>query len=142
MTTPHPSKTRFAVAWAIGTVVFLALDAAWLTSMGERLYRPAIGHLMRADFDAGAAAAFYVLYLAGLAVLAVLPSATAGAACARGAFFGLVAYATYDLTNQATLRGWPWHVTFADLLWGSFVSGAGAWAAASVLRRRRPAPPR
>ncbi|HTT39374.1 MAG TPA: DUF2177 family protein [Burkholderiales bacterium] len=117
---------RFAVAFAIGAPVFLALDAVWLTTMGDRLYRPSIGHLMRAGFEPLAAIAFYVVYLAGSTVFTVLPANGWRSAAARGALFGLVAYATYDLTNQATLRDWPWHVTFADLAWGTLVTGISA----------------
>lgn len=118
-------------------LVFLVLDGIWLTTMAERLYRPAIGHLMADKPVMSAAAVFYLLYLIGVFVLAVLPAFASGdgawgGAVWRGALFGLVAYATYDLTNQATLRDWPWHVTAIDLCWGSFVTasaaGAGAWA--------------
>ncbi len=131
----HPPARRFAVAFAAGAVAFLALDALWLLTMAERLYRPAIGHLMRDGFDTAAAAVFYVIYLSGVTGFAVLPAASVRAAAMRGAGFGLVAYATYDLTNQATLRGWPWAVTLADLAWGTFVTAASAAAAQAVLHR-------
>lgn len=126
MPTRPPTVRRVATVFAVAAVVFLALDAVWLTLMAERLYRPAIGHLMRDGFDLLAAALFYLAYLSGLTVFVVLPAADAGRALARGALFGFVAYATYDLTNQATLRDWPWHVTVADLAWGSFVTAVSA----------------
>ena len=126
---------RSALAFAVGAVVFLAMDTVWLTTMVDRLYRPAIGHLMRESPDLAAAAAFYVVYLAGSWVFAVLPSHSARGALARGAVFGFVAYATYDLTNQATLRGWPWSLTLADLLWGSLVTATSAACAYGVRRR-------
>lgn len=134
MNATSPTR-RFAVAFVAGAVAFLALDAVWLTVMADRLYRPAIGHLMRPDFDVVAAAAFYVVYLAGSTVFAVLPSPRPVAAVARGGLFGLVAYATYDLTNQATLRGWAWSVTLADLAWGTFVTAASAAVACAAARR-------
>ena len=133
----HPADSPFrslAVGFVGAAVVFLTLDAAWLTAMAERLYRPSIGHLMREGFDVVAAAAFYVLYLAGVVFFAVLPSRQVRHALLRGAFFGLVAYATYDLTNQATLRDWPWHVTFIDLVWGSFVTASAAAGGRLALR--------
>lgn len=134
------TRRRFRVAFASGALAFLALDAVWLTVMADLLYRPAIGHLMREGFDLAAAAAFYLIYLSGSTVFAVLPSQSAAAAAARGALFGFVAYATYDLTNQATLRDWPWHVTAIDLVWGSVVTSvsaaAGQWAAARFSPRR------
>lgn len=65
---------------------------------------------------------------------AVRPAADARTALLRGAFFGLVCYATYDLTNQATIVNWSWRVTFVDLAWGAFVSAAGAWAGHGAAR--------
>ncbi len=124
------SPTRhFATAYAVAAGVFLLLDAVWLTTMASRLYRPAIGHLMRPDFDLTAAALFYTLYLLGIVVFVVRSAQSSGQAFARGALFGLICYATYDLTNQATLVGWPWHVTVVDLVWGAFVTGSSAAAA-------------
>lgn len=125
---PSPTR-RFAKAYALAAVVFLLLDAVWLTTMASRLYRPAIGHLMRPDFDLSAAALFYALYLLGIVVFVVRSAHSTGQAFARGALFGLICYATYDLTNQATLVGWPWHVTGIDLVWGAFVTGSSAAAA-------------
>lgn len=131
----HFDVRRSLVAFGAGALAFLALDAVWLTLMAERLYRPAIGHLMRDGFDVVAAAVFYVLYLGGIVVFAVLPSQRTRTALLRGACFGLVAYATYDLTNQATLRGWPWHVTLIDLAWGAFVTALGAGAGHAAVQR-------
>jgi uncharacterized membrane protein len=130
-------KGRFVVAFLAAASVFLLLDAVWLTTMSSRLYRPAIGHVLREDFDALAAAAFYAIYLTGLVVFVVRPATDARMALARGALFGLVCYATYDLTNQATLVGWPWHITIIDLAWGAFVSAASAWAGYQASRRWR-----
>lgn len=128
---------HFSASFAAAAIVFLLLDSAWLTTMSARLYRPAIGHVMREDFDVLAAAVFYAIYLTGLAVFVVRPATDARMALARGALFGLVCYATYDLTNQATIVRWPWHVTIIDLAWGAFVSAASAWAGYRVSRRWR-----
>ncbi len=136
--TPNASPfRRFVVAFAAAALVFLLLDAAWLTTMASRLYRPAIGHIMREDFDALAAAMFYAIYLAGVVVFVVRPAPDGRAALARGALFGLVCYATYDLTNQATVVGWPWRVTVADLCWGAFVTAAAAWVSHRASRGSR-----
>jgi len=119
-------------AYLSALVCFLALDTCWLTVMGPRLYRPALAALMAADVDWVAAALFYLVYIGGLLLFAVAPGRRArrlSVAGGYGAVFGLVAYATYDLTNQATLRGWPWTVTLADLAWGAFASGVAAAAA-------------
>jgi len=120
-----------ALAWILAAFFFLALDAVWLTLMTPRLYQPLIGALLRQPFDMVAAAVFYVVYVSGMVGLAIAPALAARSvrlAAARGAMLGFVAYATYDLTNQATLQGWSWTVTLADLAWG-----ACATAAASAL---------
>lgn len=113
----------------------LVLDSVWLTLAVDRLYRPNIGHLLRDDgFLLSAAVAFYLLYLSGVMVLAQLPARHWFGAAWRGAVFGLCAYGTYDLTNQATLRDWPWLVTSFDLVWGTALTAvvaAGGHALAS-----------
>lgn len=102
----------------VAGVVFLALDALWLETTAARLYRPAIGHLTREGFDLRAAALFYVFYIAGMTSFALAAARGTGSAAARGGWFGLVVYAAYDFTNQATMRDWPWHLTAIDLCWG------------------------
>ena len=126
---------QILIAYAVTALVFLALDAAWLTTMADRLYRPALGNLMLDRFAPVPAAAFYVVYIVGVLVFAVMPGLESGrwtSTLGLGALLGLVAYATYDLTNQATLRGWPWHVTIADLGWGTFVTAAAAAAGCRI----------
>ena len=123
------------IAYAATAVVFLALDAVWLTTMADRLYRAELGRLMLDRPEMAPAAAFYALYVVGVVVFAVLPGLERGrwtTALGLGALLGLVAYAAYDLTNQATLRGWSWRVTVADLCWGSFVTAAAAAAGCRV----------
>jgi uncharacterized membrane protein len=127
---------QLAAAYGVTALAFLGLDAVWLSTMADRLYRPALGNLMADKFALGPAAAFYFLYVAGVVGFAVAPAVASGSATGallRGAALGLVAYATYDLTNQATLRAWPWSVTLADMAWGTVATGLAAWAAAAVL---------
>ena len=135
--TPRSTWRLAGVAYAATLAAFLLLDAVWLTTMAERLYRPAIGHLMQAGFAWEPALLFYALYILGLVVFGVsagLERGSSSVAAARCALFGLIAYATYDLTNQATLQGWPWIVTLADLAWGTVASGlAGAVACRATL---------
>lgn len=135
MKLPAPSRTM--IAFASCTIAFLALDAAWLASTGSRIYRPAIGHLMRPDPDFLAASLFYAVYVSGLIIFAVLPSTHTRDAAVRGAAFGLVAYATYDLTCQATMAGWPWTLTIMDLAWGAFASAAACAVAKAISSRIR-----
>jgi uncharacterized membrane protein len=132
---------QIVVAYLATAVVFLALDAVWLTTMADRLYRPALGPLLLEKFAVAPAALFYLLYVAGIVVFAVAPGLESGrwsTSLKLGALLGLVAYATYDLTNQATLRDWPWRVTLADLCWGSFVTAVAAAAACWITARFAP----
>lgn len=120
---------HYLTAYGIAAVVFLGLDAVWLGTMASRLYRPAIGHLMADGFAVAPAVLFYLLYLVGMVVFAIGPALEARKplqALAMGALLGLICYATYDLTNQATLKQWPWAVTLADLAWGAFVTGVSS----------------
>lgn len=136
---------RLALAWLLAAAVFLAMDLLWLGYMTPRLYRPALGRLLREDFELLPALLFYLFYLSGMLGLAIAPALVdrriAGAAW-RGALLGLVAYGAYDLTNQATLSGWPWAVTLADLAWGSAATAAASavsCAAILAIDRRRAA---
>jgi len=125
------SARQFVVAYAASGLAMLALDAMWLTLMADRLYRAAIGHLMAEHFDVLPAIAFYAVYLTGVVLFAVAPGLDQRrwqVAMLRGAMFGLVAYATYDLTNQATLARWPWQLTFVDLAWGTCLTAIAAAA--------------
>lgn len=126
-------------AYVATFVVFMGIDAIWLTQMASRLYQPTIGHLLAPEPDLLAALVFYLLYILGVVVFAVRPAhhdASLKAAAGRGALFGLVAYATYDLTNQATLINWPWFVTVIDLIWGTVLTGTATLAAKAWLQRR------
>jgi uncharacterized membrane protein len=126
------------ISAALATAIsFLALDSIWLSFAASRLYRPKLGSLVLERFNVAPAAAFYLIYLVGILMFAVAPALATGrwtTALARGALLGLVAYATYDLTNQATLRGWSATVTIADLCWGSFVTATAALIGFSVAR--------
>lgn len=129
---------QFAIAYGATAVIFLALDAIWLTVMADRLYRPALGHMMLERFALAPAIAFYAIYIVGVVVFAVapaLPQRNWLGALGMGALLGLIAYATYDLTNQATLKGWPWQVTVADLCWGTAVTAVSAAAACWITAR-------
>ncbi len=125
------------IAYIATGVAFLGIDAVWLSFAANRLYRPQIGGLMRDTFGVPPAALFYLVYIGGILFFAVAPALASGrwtAALLRGAVLGFVAYATYDLTNQATLKGWSSTVTIADLCWGTFLTGAAASVGFLVLR--------
>lgn len=122
------------IAYLATGVTFGLLDFLWLRWAGPNFYRPMLGDLLAVSFRAAPAIAFYLLYVAALTWFAVRPGVTVGPwfGVAHGAFLGLVAYATYDLTNQATLKHWPFQVTLIDLAWGAaasaLASGVGALA--------------
>lgn len=110
-------------------VAFLALDFVWISIATPRLYRPHLGPLLAEKPKIGVAVAFYLVYVVGLIALAVLPGLREGSVAGavwRGALLGLLAYATYDLTNLATIQGWTWQVSAADLVWGSTLNAVVA----------------
>lgn len=120
---------RYAAAYLVTAIVFLGIDAIWLTLSADRLYKPNLSKLLAVQFSLAPAALFYLLYIAGILVFAVTPAFRSGhwtTATLYGALFGLFAYATYDLTNQATLKDWPVVVTVADLCWGTALTAVAA----------------
>jgi uncharacterized membrane protein len=128
---------RLVVAYVATLVVFCGVDFVWLAFIAKDFYRDRIGHLMAESPDWTAAGLFYLVYIAGLLYFAVLPALRANAwtrATVQAAFFGYFAYATYDLTNLATLKGWPVSIVVADLAWGTFVSAVGATAGFFIAR--------
>jgi len=123
---------RYAAAYAAALAAFAALDMAWLSFAAGRFYRPILGDLLAAKVALAPAAAFYLLYTAGVVVLASAPALKDGGwtrAAASGAVLGLVAYGTYDLTNQATLRTWATRLTLMDMGWGAVATAVSALAA-------------
>lgn len=126
-------------AYLASLVVLAAGDFVWLGTVGTGVYRPRIGALLLERPVFGAAAAFYLVYAVGVVVFAVAPALRAGTAWPRGlwlgALFGFFAYATYDLTNLATLRGWSGFVTVLDIAWGTVLTGGAAAAGCLAAQR-------
>lgn len=121
----------------ITVVVFLALDALMLTRVLAPLFETYIGEIMRPQPLYGAAALFYVAYIAGLVWLISWPTFVAGAptdALVKGAVLGALAYGTYEFTNMATLKLWSWKMVALDLAWGTALTGVSAWAGVVLLR--------
>jgi uncharacterized membrane protein len=128
---------NFAIAYVASAAVFFALDFGWLSVATRLLYRPLLGNLLADNPNLTVAAAFYLVYLVGLVVLAILPAANAGSwptAIALGALLGLVAYGTYDFTNLSTIRDWPALVSVLDLAWGTSLSAIAALAGYAAVR--------
>jgi uncharacterized membrane protein len=113
--------------YAIMFAAFLAIDMVWLGVLARSFYQKHLGYLFAPQINWLAAFLFYFLFVAGVLFFVVEPSLKEQSvltALWRGAFFGLITYATYDLTNQATIKDWPMIVTIADLCWGAFLSAA------------------
>jgi uncharacterized membrane protein len=125
---------QLAALYVATAMVFLGLDAVWLSTMANRLYKPALQGVLAANFRPVPALLFYTLYIGGIVGFAVLPAEKPLGALLRGAAFGLVAYATYDLTNQATLARWSTRVTLADLAWGALATAVAAAVARAMVR--------
>lgn len=123
------------MTWIVAVIavalVFGALDAVWLSWAGPNFYRPKLGDLLADSFRMAPALVFYAAYVAAVVWFAVRPGLANGIAYAalNGALLGAICYATYDLTNQATLRTWSTTVTIADIIWGAFATAVAASAA-------------
>ena len=120
---------KWIVAYIAAAVAFGALDAVWLRWAADNLYRPVIGSIMAEDFRMGAAAAFYLIYIAGMVWVAVKPGVTSGSvstAMLNGALLGGLCYATFDLTSQAVMKVWATHISLADIAWGTFATAVAA----------------
>lgn len=131
------SLRQFLVLYACAALVMLPLDIAWLSTMGRTFYRQQLGDLLLDRPAWVPALAFYLLYVVGVVVFAVLPAVREQSlltAFAFGALFGLIAYATYDLSNLATLRGFTTTVALVDLAWGSVLTAATAGGAYALAR--------
>ena len=120
---------QYATAYVATALVFLAVDYVWLSKVATRFYFDRIGHLLMDKPNMAAAGAFYIIYVVGIVVFAVAPalkSESLATAVVYGAMFGFFTYATYDVTNYATLRNWPVIVTIVDVAWGSVLSAFSA----------------
>lgn len=129
---------KHVAAYLAAGLAFAAIDAVWLTTVGPRLYRPALDEVLADSVNLPAALAFYLVFIAGVLLLAILPAVREGGtwtrALANGAVLGFVAYATYDLTNQATLKVWSTTITLADIAWGTALTACAAAAGFSAYR--------
>jgi uncharacterized membrane protein len=126
--------------YMIAFCIFIGIDLSWLGLATPQFYRSQIGHLMADTSNLPAAGLFYLLYVWALVYFVVEPALSRKESHhvgLRGALFGLVAYATYDLTNLATLRDWPVLVTVADMIWGAVLTAVtsmlSVWVAKNFL---------
>lgn len=126
----------YAYIVSLGTMA--VLDAAWLGLVAPAFYKKHIGFILADKPDWVAAVAFYLIFILGVTVFVVYPGWKNADSLVKiglfGALFGLVTYATYDLTNQATLNNWPYLVTIVDLIWGTCLTAAVSVVAVSILK--------
>jgi uncharacterized membrane protein len=120
---------KTVILYAITTVIFFAIDMVWLGLIARNFYKQKLGFLLSANVNWISALIFYFIYIAGILYFAVIPSLKDSSwhtALLNGAFLGLVCYATYDLTNMATIDRWPLEVVIIDIIWGIVLTGSVA----------------
>jgi len=120
------SFKQMVILYLITLAVFFLIDMVWLGVVAKDFYRRHLGTMLSPKVNWGAAILFYLLFIAGLLIFVIRPALVQGAvlpALLLGAMFGLISYATYDLSNLATLKDWPLIVTVVDLVWGTTLGG-------------------
>jgi uncharacterized membrane protein len=128
----------FIKLYAIALPVFFAMDMVWLGLVAKNFYRDQIGFLLKSEINWTAAIAFYLLFVVGLVLFVITPAIEKNSwlhALLFGALFGLITYATYDLSNLATLKDWPLLVTIVDLAWGATLAASVSTATYFIARR-------
>ncbi len=129
--------TKLLLSYVLTFLVFLAIDLVWLGFIAKDLYGKYLGPLLAEQVNWTAAIVFYLLFVVGIFLFAIMPAVERNSfqyALIYGALFGFFTYATYDLTNLATLRGWPATIVFIDMAWGAFLSASVASAGFFITR--------
>lgn len=128
---------KYVIGYLGTGLAFAIVDAVWLSTVGPRLYRPTLDPVLAEKFALAPAIAFYVIYIAGIMILAVTPAVREGEwtrALFTGAVLGFLCYATYDLTSQAVLKVWSTKISVADIAWGTFLTAVSAVAGYFAMR--------
>lgn len=129
---------QYVIAYFAAALVFFALDMVWLAGVAKNFYFSRLGDLVRERPDFVVAGVFYAGYVAGIVYFAIAPALASGGfarALVNGALVGLLAYGTYDMTNLATLRGYPAEVAIVDIIWGMFLTATAAGAGYAAAHR-------
>lgn len=129
---------KYLMAYGATFLTMVLIDMLWLGVIAKPLYQQGIGHLMTDEPNLVAAAAFYLMYPLGILIFAIAPDGVTASwlkTFTTAALLGLFAYATYDLTNLATLKAWPISLAAMDMAWGSLVTGVSALAGKAVFDR-------
>lgn len=128
---------QLIISYFLTALVFFLIDMVWLGLLAKDLYRDQLGELMKDQIVWPAAFLFYVLFIVGIFIFAILPAVeknSLGHALLMGILFGLFTYATYDLTNYATLKDWPLQLVFIDIAWGMILTGLVSTAGFYITR--------
>ena len=125
------------IGYLLTLVVFLIADMFWLGIIAKNLYQKYLGGFLTDKVNWTAAMIFYLIYVVGISIFAIYPAVNKGSALnsvLMGALFGLFTYATYDLTNLATLKGWPLQIVFIDIFWGAFLSAIVSFSGFQIVK--------
>jgi len=117
--------TRIIISYLLTFIVFLMIDMLWLGVIAKNIYQKYLGNFLTDNVNWAAAFIFYLIFVVGISIFAVYPAINRGSvyhAILMGALFGFFTYATYDLTNLATLKDWPLTIVIIDIIWGSVLS--------------------
>lgn len=129
--------TKLLLGYLLTAMVFFAIDLVWLGLLAKNLYNKFLGDLLADQVNWTAAIIFYLIFIVGIFIFAILPAVEKESvkhAIVYGVLFGFFTYATYDLTNLATLKGWPIKIVLIDILWGMVLTGSVATAGYYILR--------
>ena len=125
------------ISYLLTFIVFLIVDMFWLGIIAKNLYQKYLGGFLTDKVNWTAALIFYLIYVVGISIFAIYPAVNKGSAfnaILMGALFGIFAYATSDLTNLATLKGWPLPIVFIDIFWGAFLSAIVSFSGFHVVK--------
>ncbi len=128
---------KLILSYFLTTLVFFAIDLTWLGLVAKKFYWEQLGDLLKENVNWTAALIFYLIYIVGIFIFSILPAVESGSfktAILYGALFGFFCYATYDLTNLATMKGFPVKVAIVDMIWGSVLTGSVATAGFFITR--------
>lgn len=128
--------SKLVLSYLATTVVFFAIDMLWLGFLAKDLYRKYLGNFLSAEVNWTAAIIFYLIFIVGIFIFAILPAVEKQSllsAVIYGALFGFFTYATYDLTNLATMKGWPLNIVFIDIIWGAVLTASVSAAGYTIV---------
>ena len=131
------NRMKLVLSYLLTTVVFFAIDLTWIGLVAKKFYWGNMGSILKDDINWVAALIFYLLYIVGIFVFVILPAVendSIKSAIFYGALFGFFCYATYDLTNLATLKGFPLKVAVVDMIWGTILTASVSTAGFFITR--------